>query len=117
MADETTTIAALRARVSDFVHDREWEMYHNPKDLAIALSVEASELLELFEWRRPEDIDPKDPGWRASLEDELADVFIYALHLANAVGCDLSEAAVRKIGKNAEKYPVDAVRRRARRDA
>ena len=117
MADDTTVIAELRARVANFVRTREWETYHNPKDLAIALSVEASELLELFEWKRPEEIDIQDAAWRASLEEELADVFIYTLHLANAIGCDLSEAAIRKIAKNAEKYPAEKYRRRARTGA
>lgn len=107
MADETTAIAALRARVADFVVEREWRMYHNPKDLAIALSVEASELLELFQWKRPEEIDVMEPRQRTAIEDELADVFIYTLHLANAIGCDLSDVTLRKIAKNAEKYPVE----------
>ena len=113
MADGSTTVASLRERVADFVTEREWKMYHNPKDLAIALSVEASELLDLFQWTRPEEVDLTDPRLRSAIEEELADVFIYALHLANSIECDLSEVTLRKIAKNAKKYPVERYRGRA----
>lgn len=113
MADGSTTVASLRERVADFVTEREWKMYHNPKDLAIALSVEASELLDLFQWTRPEEIDLTDPR-RSAIEEELADVFIYALHMANSIECDLSEITLRKLAKNAKKYPVEGYRGRAR---
>ena len=114
MPDATTTLRELRDRVTRFLEDREWEPYHNPKDLAIALSVEAGELLDLFQWKTVDEIDLTDAGFRDALEDELADVFIYTLHLTNAIGADLSDLTARKIAKNATKHPVDRYRGKAR---
>jgi len=91
--------------VDRFVKDRDWGRYHNPKDLAIALSVEASELLERFLWRSPpaSGLALEDPE---GVADELADVLIYGLHLANATGLDVSDIVSRKITKNEAKHPV-----------
>jgi len=114
MPDATTTLRDLRDRVTRFVEDRDWGRYHNPKDLAIALSVEAAELLELFQWKPVADIEVDDPRFRAALGDELADVFIYTMYLANAMRTDLSDLVVRKIAKNASKYPADGARGKAR---
>lgn len=114
MADADATLAALRDHVSAFVQAREWERYHNPKDLAIALSVEASELLERFLWRQT------PAGGRLSAEDrdgiaeELADVFIYGLSLCNALRLDASEAILAKLAKDEAKYPVERFKGRAR---
>lgn len=114
MPDATSTVWELRDLVARFLQEREWERYHNPKDLAIAMAVEAGELLELFQWKTVEEIDLNDAAFREALEDEIADVFIYTLHLTNAIGGDLSDIASRKIAKNAEKYPVDRYRGKAR---
>ena len=114
MADATTSILQLRDYVRQFVHAREWEQFHSPKDLSIALSIEASELLKTFLWRR------SDPGSRLSVEDrsavaeELADVLIYGLSLANVLEIDLSETIVTKLKKDEAKYPVDRYRGKAR---
>lgn len=90
-----------------FRDERDWEQFHNPKDLAISLSLEASELLELFQWR---DSETAIATKRDAIKDELADVLIYALTLAHDLDIDV-EAAVRdKMKKNALKYPVDASR-------
>src|SRR2546425_10237478 len=114
MSDATATVQQLRDRVAAFVHARDWEKYHNPKDIAISLSVEAAELLELFQWRREDAIDLADAKFREDVEDELADVFVYCLSLANAIGCDLSDVTLRKLAKNERKYPADEWRGRAR---
>ncbi len=112
MADDATTVAALRARVAEFVRERDWERYHGLANLAKAISVEAAELLELFQWRA--DSEPLDASMRARVEEELADVAIYCLSAANAMGIDLSDAIVRKLERNAERYPAEEWRGRAR---
>ena len=114
MPDAAATVQQLRDRVAAFVHERDWEKYHNPKDIAISMSVEASELLERFQWKSDEDVDLRDPVFREEIEDELADVFVYCLSLANAIGCDLSDVTARKLAKNERKYPAHEWRGRAR---
>lgn len=114
MADAAVTVAQLRERVREFVKAREWEAFHNPKDLAIALSVEASELLERFLWQEPPapgDLLGED---RQGIAEELADVMVYGLSLANALGLDLSDAILSKLAKAEGKYPADVFRGRAR---
>ena len=114
MPDATATVRELRDRVAAFVHERDWEKYHKPKDVAISMSVETAELLELFQWRSEDEVDLGDAKFREAVEDELADVFVYCLSLANAIGCDLSNVTLRKLAKNERKYPADEWRGRAR---
>ena len=114
MPDALATVHQLRDRVATFVHERDWEQYHNPKDIAISMSVEAAELLELFQWRAEDEIDLRDAAFREAVEDELADVFVYCLSLANAIGCDLSDVTLRKLAKNERKYPAGEWKGRAR---
>jgi len=103
MSQETTD--SLARMVKDFVEKRSWTKYHRPKDIAIALSVEAAELLEIFQWSGgKEDLSQEDLR-RVRLET--ADTVIYALSMANACGFDLGEAVVEKISLNDRKYPVD----------
>ena len=99
------TVDELSIRVREFVESRKWKKYHNPKDIAIALSVEASELLEIFQWKNPEKNLSKEDLDR--VRRETADVIIYALSIANACEFDLGKAVVEKIVLNAEKYPVE----------
>jgi NTP pyrophosphatase (non-canonical NTP hydrolase) len=84
-----------------FRDERDWEQFHNPKDLALALSIEAAELNELFLWKRSEEANVE------KVKDELADVLAYALLLANKYNFDVNEIVLNKIKKNAEKYPVE----------
>ncbi len=110
MVDSSTTVGELRERVRQFVRARDWERFHTPKDLATAVSIETSELLEIFLWRgstRAEEISPVD---RASAAEELADIVIYVLSLANALHLDLSDAVLSKLKKDEAKYPVDRFR-------
>jgi NTP pyrophosphatase (non-canonical NTP hydrolase) len=102
------TVDALAKRVKDFVEKRSWTKYHRPKDIAIALSVEAAELLEIFQWSGgAEGFDEEDLG---RVRMETADTVIYALSMANACGFDLGEAVIEKISLNEKKYPVDKSR-------
>ncbi|MGK6344393.1 nucleotide pyrophosphohydrolase [Chryseobacterium sp. DT-3] len=90
-----------------FRDDRDWEQFHNSKDLALALSIEASELLEIFLWKKDEDFS-KD-----KLEEELADVFMYGLLLAHKNNIDINSVILKKLHKNDEKYPVNKAKGRA----
>ena len=98
----------LAARLEAFAQERDWEQFHTPKNLAIALSVEAGELLELFQWLTPEGsfavADPPTDAVR--VQQELADVFLYLVRLAAVLGIDLEAAVEAKLQINAEKYPV-----------
>ncbi len=113
--DDETTVAFLKGRVAQFVAERDWVQFHNPKDLAMAISVEASELQELLLWRTYEEVRTilADPRQSTQLQEELADVVILCLSLANRAEIDLSSAIVRKLAVNAERYPVDRVLGRA----
>lgn len=110
---EGATFEQLGQRVADFVAEREWESFHTPKDLALALSVEAAELLELFLWRSKEEVHAKLPELRPQIAEELADVFIYGLSMANALTIDLPQAILKKLEQNAERFPIDRYRGRA----
>lgn len=94
-------IKKLTDQLLAFRDERDWEQFHNPKDLAIALSIEASELLESFLWKSSEEADLE------KIKEELADVFAYSLLLAKSCGLDVSQIVESKIAKNHEKYPVE----------
>lgn len=106
-----TPLDALRADLRRFVEERDWDRFHDPKDLALSLSLEASELLEVFQWR--EAGRPLSPEERERVAEETADVVLYALLLADKAGFDLVGAARAKLAKNAQKYPPDKARGRA----
>jgi len=99
------TFQEMGARVKRFVDDRSWSKYHRPKDIAIALSVEASELLEVFQWSGS--TERLDKETMDKIRFETADTAIYALSMANACGFDLGEAIAEKMTLNEKKYPVD----------
>ena len=95
-------VQRLMNKVIEFRDERDWAFYNNPKDLALSLSLEASELLELFQWISSEEaLETK----KTEMEEELADVLIYALTFAHETGIDVSKAIEDKIVKNAVKYP------------
>jgi dCTP diphosphatase len=100
----------LKERVRAFVAERDWDRFHSPKNLAMALSVEASELVELFQWLTEEESNALDPERRRRVAEELADVLWFLVRLSDRLGIDLLEAAERKLAANAAKYPVDRVR-------
>lgn len=104
------TIRELAASIDDFVAKRDWKKYHRPKDIAIALSVEASELLELFLWKDARNDLSDDELEKVKME--VADVVIYAISLANACRFDLGDAVLEKIAVNETKYPIENSRDR-----
>jgi len=107
--DGNTTIQDLKTSVHDFVKNRDWEKYHTARNLAESISIEASELLELFQWSLDEEDKSKvtqDPAELGRVADELADVLIYCLGLANVTGIDIAQAILHKLKKNEEKYPI-----------
>jgi Predicted pyrophosphatase len=101
-------IPALQARLRQFAADRNWTPYQTPKNLAMAMIVEAGELVEIFQWMTPEQSQQagQDPERQQHIADEIADVLIYLVQIADRTGVDLQQAVEQKIGKNALKYPA-----------
>lgn len=105
-----STLDELRSALRQFAAERDWDQFHSPKNLAMALTVEAAELLEHFQWLKDGTPAELSPEKRAQIEEELADVLLYLVRLADKVGVDLLEAARRKLEVNARKYPAEQVR-------
>ncbi|MGO3733130.1 MAG: nucleotide pyrophosphohydrolase [Vagococcus sp.] len=93
----------IMKKINQFRDDRNWRQYHNAKDFAISISLEAAELLENFQWVSAEEGIKKDP---INIEEEIADVLIYTLMLADDLGLDVEEIIEKKIEKNGKKYPI-----------
>ena len=114
MSDNSTSIDELRRLVAEFVAARDWEQFHAPKNLAMALAIEAAELMEHFQWltvQQSRDLR-QDSKRRQAVAEEMADVCCYLLALANELDVDLSRAVRDKMSKNARKYPVEQYRGR-----
>lgn len=105
-------IEDLKKKLEEFRDERDWQQFHDPKNLALALSIEAAELNELFLWKKGQEIDLID---REKLKEEIADVFAYAILLAGSYGFNVSEIVSQKIKKNAQKYPVEEFRGSAKK--
>lgn len=106
--------ASLLEQLIAFRKERDWEQFHTPKDIAISLSIEASELLEWFQWRSHDEVKQMlETDKREHLEDEIADVAVYLSYLCHDLGIDLNQAVSKKMAKNAAKYPKDRVKGRA----
>lgn len=104
MIDNEKLASSLRV----FAADRDWDQFHTPKNLASAIAVESSELLEIFQWSRGKEWrDLDSPAVRARTEEELADILIYLIRFADRAGIDLQLAAEKKLALNAQKYPVE----------
>lgn len=101
------SLEELRARISEFARVRQWDDYHTPKNLAMALIVEAAELVERFQWLTPEESAKLDAERHEQVRQEIADVLIYLTRLADMLDIDLLEAAADKLEINARKYPVE----------
>ena len=106
-------LQALQKALREFARERDWEQFHSPKNLATALSVEAAELLEHFQWLTDEQSRTLDDAKRTAVGEELADVLLYLLQLADKLDIDPLQAAERKLRLNAEKYPPDRARGRS----
>ena len=109
MNDNKTTLDNLKSYVEHFVEERDWSQFHSPKNISMALAIEASELMDLFKWDTEKDSNEKmsksTPRQEAS--DELADIMIYAIAFANRNNIDISSAIEQKMQKNEQKYPVN----------
>jgi dCTP diphosphatase len=116
MSDAQTTIDELRRLVGEFVSQRDWHQFHTPKNLSMSLAIEAAELMEHFQWLDPQESRAvaHDPALKGAVGEELSDVVCYALALANELDIDVSDALRQKMIKNAQKYPADEFRGRAR---
>jgi len=111
----TPTLASLRRDLRRFTEARDWRQFHTPKNLAMALSVEAAELLECFQWLTPQQSETLPLRERRAVEQEIADVLLYLLRLADVLEIDPLLAAQRKMRINGRKYPVSRARGSARK--
>lgn len=102
-------IKQLTNAIRQFTEERDWDQFHNPKDLAVALSIEASELLECYLWKKPEEADIE------KVKEELADVINYSLMLADKLNLDPKQIVLEKIARNARKYPVEKAKGTAKK--
>lgn len=107
ISNSNDSLQQLRARINAFVAERDWAQFHTPKNLAMAMIVEAAELVEQFQWDTPADSQVLTPEKREAVSHELADTFVYLLRIAEVLQIDLIEAAHQKIDLNAKKYPVE----------
>ena len=105
-------LQSLHQDIETFTHERDWDQFHSVKNLAMALSVESSELLEIFQWMREEEsnLAHQDEKLLEKIEDEVADIFIYLLRIVSKTHLDLEACIERKMEKNAKKYPVELSR-------
>ncbi len=105
-------IGKLTAEILKFRDERDWKQFHNPKDVAISLALEAAELLEHFQWKTPAQVKAHVRDALGDISDELADVLYWVLVLSHDLGIDLNRAMRAKLAKNAAKYPVNRSRGR-----
>jgi NTP pyrophosphatase (non-canonical NTP hydrolase) len=110
-----TDLEDLRERLRAFAAERDWDQFHSPKNLAMALSAEAGELLETFQWLTEEQSRALAPEAHAAASDEIADVLLYLIRLSDQLGIDPIAAANRKLLSNAERYPADKARGNSRK--
>ncbi len=105
----------LRVRVNNFADERDWNQFHSPKNLAMALIVEAGELVEHFQWLKENESYDLSREKLAAVEEEIADIFVYLIRIAHQLDIDLMSAAKKKIELNESKYPVEIVRGSAKK--
>jgi len=115
MARRYTSMSTLRAALRRFAAAREWDQFHTPKNLSMALCVEAAELLEHFQWLTPGQSARLDARRKRAVADEIADVLLYLTRLADVLEIDPLAAAQRKLRRNARKYPVERAKGNARK--
>jgi dCTP diphosphatase len=108
-------LEGLRRQLRDFSAAREWDQFHSPKNLAMALAAEAGELLEVFQWLTEEDSRNLDAKAQAAVREEIADVLLYLVRLGDVLGIDPLEAAGAKLAENGRRYPVEKARGNARK--
>jgi len=118
LGDDETSISSLREAVRSFIRERVWEKYHNPKDLAESICIEAAELLQLFQWTPSNHSTSfkKDKAKMKHIREELSDVIIYCVSMANALDIDLTSAIYDKLERNKQKYPPHLYKGKAHLD-
>ena len=110
-----TELESLRDELRKFAADRDWDQFHSPKNLAMALSAEAGELLEVFQWLTPGESQALAPEKLAAVRQEIADVLLYVIRLSDKLDIDPAAAAREKLAENARKYPADKARGNAKK--
>ncbi len=113
MGDAGTTLQELKERMAEFVRERDWEQFHSPKNLSMSIAIEAAELMEHFQWLTIEQSQDLDREHLHEVSEELADIVLYSLSMANLLKIDISETVLAKMEKNNRKYPKDKVRGKA----
>ncbi|PIP94945.1 MAG: nucleotide pyrophosphohydrolase [Bdellovibrio sp. CG12_big_fil_rev_8_21_14_0_65_39_13] len=115
--NESLNITALQKKIQQFATDRDWQQFHTPKNIAMALTVEAAELLELFQWLTPEESlsMQNDAKWKERVGEEMSDVLLYLFRMADHLNINLPEAIESKMEKNAKKYPAELVRGKSKK--
>ncbi len=116
MNDSSATVDQLKKLIVDFVSERDWEPFHDPKNLSASIAIEAAELMEHFQWLRSEELGAveKDAKALGEIREEVADIAAYLLSFCTRMGIDLSSALADKMRKNALKYPAERYRGRFR---
>ncbi|MBI1827711.1 MAG: nucleotide pyrophosphohydrolase [Planctomycetes bacterium] len=116
MNDATTTVNELKLLMARFVAEREWEKFHDAKNLSASIAIEAAELMEHFQWLRSEELAAvkDDTTTMIAIREEIADIAAYVLSFANQMGIDLASAIEEKMKKNTAKYPADKFRGKSR---
>lgn len=109
MEDTRVTLQDLKQKMADFVHERDWEQFHTPKNIAMSIAIEAAELMEHFQWLTVEQSKQLNEQELADMGEELADIIIYSLSMANFLNLDLAKTVMDKMEKNIRKYPADQV--------
>lgn len=115
MKDSETTINEIKKLIKEFISEREWEKYHNPKNIAESICIESSELLELFQWRNTEESEKliKNDKFKEKVSEEIADIIIFSLSMAIRANFDVTKAIIKKLKINKEKYPVEKYKGKA----
>lgn len=115
MQDSKTTVSELTQLINEFVTEREWEPFHDPKNLSMSIAIEAAELMEHVQWLRTDELPAikDDEQKMGEITEEIADIFAYVLSFASTMGIDLSSALAKKMKKNAVKYPAESFRGRS----
>ncbi len=110
MSTKNADMGEVLSRIREFRDDRDWMQFHDPKNLAVSISIEAAELLEHFQWKDKAQVEKHAAEHRDEIADEIADVAMYLFELADNLGIDLKSAMLAKLKKNEKKYPVEKSR-------
>ena len=112
MKKSEITLQEIKARIKQFIKERDWEQFHSPKNISMSISIEAAELMEHFQWLTTEQSKKllKDKKKREEIEDELADIAIYIIDFCNLFNIDIEKIIIRKLDKSARKYPTNLVK-------